>query len=205
MSPVQLRRWWLGSYETNFQCISAVPGEPRGNPWEHLAVLSAKQELSRRWWMSTTRWTLQSLSLTKWSFPYLGKLMLRPQDKQSNLHVGEPPASKKGTSIRQTGNGLDKDRLSEIEMRMSWPCNFKAAKDSEHLYFEGFTLCIFCGKLQFSREKRKRNISHKHRSKISAVEISHSHLFRFCLESFCFAGSWDLCAQILALLNYAWL
>lgn len=40
--------------------------------------------------------------------------MLMLQDKQSNLHVCEPPASKKGTSIRQTGNGLDKDRLSEI-------------------------------------------------------------------------------------------
>lgn len=81
--------------------------------------------------------------------------MLRPQDKQSNLHMGEPPASKKGMSIRQTGNGLDKDRLSETEMRMSWPCNFKAAKDSGHLYFEGFTLCIFCGKLQ-KREKKKK-------------------------------------------------
>lgn len=43
MSPVQLRRWWSGSYETDFQCISAVPGEPRGNPWEHLAVLSANR------------------------------------------------------------------------------------------------------------------------------------------------------------------
>lgn len=145
MTSVQMRRWCSVSYETDLQCISNIPGGPRGNLWECLPVLSAKQELSRQWWLST-RWTVQSLSLTKCSFPYLGKLTLRPQDKQSNLHVGEAPANKNGVSDRL---GTVWTKIGCLELKWEWACHATSRQPRilGHLYLEGLMLCIFCRKL----------------------------------------------------------